>query len=222
MRAGNDPTARSGTISGNYVQANSVTLHMELGGRLLGQFDRLNITGGADLGGALDVTSGNFMPNLGDVFDILRYGSRAPADTFATLSLPPTNPGQAWQVTYGATSMTLEVIAGSVTSVIDLAVSPLVQPIPVAYAVYPNSPNPFFQSTLIRYDLPAAEHVTLSVYDVSGRLVARLVGDGQAPGQHAVRWDGRDDRGRALAPGVFFYRFEAGEYKETQRMVLMR
>ncbi|KPJ52922.1 hypothetical protein AMJ39_06540 [candidate division TA06 bacterium DG_24] len=85
-----------------------------------------------------------------------------------------------------------------------------------------NSPNPFRAMTTIRYALPDARWVTLSIYDVRGALVRRLISGTVSAGAHQVMWDGRDGRGREVASGIYFYHLEAGEQSETKRMVLVR
>jgi hypothetical protein len=80
-----------------------------------------------------------------------------------------------------------------------------------------NSPNPFRRSTLISYSLPQATHLTLSIYDITGRLVETLVNEPQQPGIHRVRWNRK-----ANPSGVYFYRMQAGEFVETRKMVVVR
>jgi photosystem II stability/assembly factor-like uncharacterized protein len=95
---------------------------------------------------------------------------------------------------------------------------------PVAcHRLHANRPNPFNPSTVLDYELAAASDVRLRIYDVMGRSV-RILEDGvrRAAGLHTVRWDGRDDRGRAVASGVYYYRIEAGVWTETRPMVLVR
>jgi hypothetical protein len=95
--------------------------------------------------------------------------------------------------------------------------------IPQAYGLYPNVPNPFNPSTTIRYDMPAdGGAVTLRIYDVSGRLVRTLVDGPQAAGQKQVTWNGKDDLGRSVVSGVYFYRLEAPRYKKTLKMILIQ
>ncbi|MEO0855450.1 MAG: T9SS type A sorting domain-containing protein [Bacteroidota bacterium] len=89
--------------------------------------------------------------------------------------------------------------------------------LPTEFALGGNYPNPFNPTTTIRYDLPTTEHVTLEVYDIAGRRVAVLFDGEQAPGFHEVRWDAR-----AFASGVYLYRLQAGSFRATKRMVLMR
>ena len=88
---------------------------------------------------------------------------------------------------------------------------------PTVFALRPNQPNPFGSATTIRYDLPEAVPVTLAVYDVTGREVARLVDGEQGPGYHSATFDGR-----ALPSGVYVYRLRAGSFTETRRMVLLK
>ena len=94
---------------------------------------------------------------------------------------------------------------------------------PARFALYPNVPNPFNPTTMIRYDLLLASRVSLRVYDVSGRLV-RVLRDGntESAGQHEAKWDGRDGTGRVAPSGVYFYRLETGNYAETRKMVMLK
>ena len=64
--------------------------------------------------------------------------------------------------------------------------------------------------------------MSLRIYDVGGRLVRTLFDGQQAAGQKMVTWDGRDERGRSVASGVYFYRLQAPSYKKTLKMVLVR
>ncbi|HUU45787.1 MAG TPA: HYR domain-containing protein [Acidobacteriota bacterium] len=85
-----------------------------------------------------------------------------------------------------------------------------------------NYPNPFNATTTIRYTLTDDTHVQLHVFDVLGRRVARLVDEQQSAGSHAVPWDGRDDRGRSVATGVYFYRLMISDAALTKKMVLLK
>jgi flagellar hook assembly protein FlgD len=89
-------------------------------------------------------------------------------------------------------------------------------------ALYPNYPNPFNPTTTIRYDLSGGGPVRLTVFDITGALVRTLV-DGERPaGIHEATWDGRDEKGREVASGVYFYRLEAGDYARTRKMLLVK
>lgn len=94
---------------------------------------------------------------------------------------------------------------------------------PLEYRLYATSPNPFESSTTIRYDIPQADRVKLAVYDVNGRSIRSLVDlSVQEAGRHAAHWDGRDDSGRQMAPGIYFYRLETSRYSATQRVTLLK
>ncbi|MBT4611835.1 MAG: T9SS type A sorting domain-containing protein, partial [Gemmatimonadetes bacterium] len=73
----------------------------------------------------------------------------------------------------------------------------------------PNHPNPFNSSTIIPFRLPAAGAVRLSVYDLTGQLVADLIDATMAAGSHLAEWDGRDASGRHVASGIYLIRLEA-------------
>lgn len=89
-------------------------------------------------------------------------------------------------------------------------------------ALYPNYPNPFNPTTIIRYDLRADVHVRVSVYDVAGREVRRLVDRRQAAGHQNATWDGVDDNGNLVPSGVYFYKLDLGDYVRTRKMVLLK
>ena len=90
------------------------------------------------------------------------------------------------------------------------------------FALFTNYPNPFNPSTTIRFGLPESGAVSLTIYDVNGRLVRTLVSSYLAAGMHEVVWGARDDAGRAVANGVYVYRLNAGEDVAVRRMVLVR
>jgi hypothetical protein len=80
-------------------------------------------------------------------------------------------------------------------------------------------PNPFRGATRIAFSLPSRTRARLEVYDVTGRLVARLVDGERAAGRHVVEWDGRALDGARAHPGVYLCRYVAGDRHETRRLV---
>ncbi len=95
------------------------------------------------------------------------------------------------------------------------------------FALYPNAPNPFNSATVVYFSLPRDGEAKLTVYNLLGQEVAVLAAGPQAIGEHAVRWDGRDQRGRPAASGVYFYRLEmlgvSGQpLVFTRKMTLLR
>jgi hypothetical protein len=88
--------------------------------------------------------------------------------------------------------------------------------------LYQSYPNPFKSQTAIRYSLSANSNIALTIYDISGRLVKTLFSEYQRAGIYSINWNGRDDKGRTLAQGVYFYRLKTEEFTNTKRMVLIR
>jgi hypothetical protein len=80
-----------------------------------------------------------------------------------------------------------------------------------------NYPNPFRVSTNIGFDLPDPVHVKIEIYDLLGHKIRTLINKRMAPGYHEVEF-----RPESLPPGLYFFRIEAGAYKETQKMILIR
>ncbi|MEX0608607.1 MAG: M20/M25/M40 family metallo-hydrolase [Balneolaceae bacterium] len=85
----------------------------------------------------------------------------------------------------------------------------------------PNYPNPFNPSTIINYSLNKATHVELSVYNVVGQEVARLVNGSQTAGVHSVTFDANNISGE-LTSGVYIYRLKAGESVMSRKMILLK
>jgi hypothetical protein len=81
----------------------------------------------------------------------------------------------------------------------------------------PPYPNPFNPSTVASFELPVAGHVSLKVYDTAGRLVSTLVNGWRDAGEHRATFDGS-----GLPSGVYLARLEAGEFTQTQKLVLLK
>ena len=93
--------------------------------------------------------------------------------------------------------------------------------LPTDFALGQNYPNPFNPSTIIPYQLPAAGHVRLDVFNVLGQRLATLVDAEQSARAHTTQWDGTDAAGRAAGAGVYIYRMSGGGVTVSRRMVLV-
>ena len=89
--------------------------------------------------------------------------------------------------------------------------------VPVDFALRQNYPNPFNPSTIIEYQLPASNFVTLRLFDVLGREVRTLVAERQNTGSHSVTLNAMN-----LPSGVYFYRLDSGTHSEMKKMVLLK
>jgi hypothetical protein len=84
-------------------------------------------------------------------------------------------------------------------------------------------PNPFRTVTVIRYEVPERTDISLAIYDVSGRLVRSLLkGRRHDPGFYTTSWNGRNDAGRAVAPGVYLCELSAGSGTRVKRLLLVK
>ncbi len=83
-------------------------------------------------------------------------------------------------------------------------------------------PNPVRSSATISFTIPSASNVELKVYDASGRCVRTLVDGNLSAGAHTVTWDARDDMGKPVANGVYFYRLATGSASASGKMVVVR
>jgi hypothetical protein len=85
-----------------------------------------------------------------------------------------------------------------------------------------NYPNPFNPSTTIRFGLKEESPVMLKIFDVSGRLVRTMVNETRPPGDYTAVWDGRNEGGRTVSSGVYFYILKTKNYRRTKKLVLLR
>jgi hypothetical protein len=92
----------------------------------------------------------------------------------------------------------------------------------LSFKLYSNYPNPFNMSTTIHFQIPVEEHVKISIYNIRGQQVKRLVDQPFPQGDHQIVWDGTNKAGRIVESGVYICRIEAGEFKQSQKMVLMK
>jgi hypothetical protein len=83
-------------------------------------------------------------------------------------------------------------------------------------------PNPFNPSTTIEYAIKEQAHVSLQIYNVSGRLVKTLMDREASPGVYAILWEGRDNKGNQVSSGVYFYRLVTKGFTQTKKMVLLK
>jgi hypothetical protein len=93
---------------------------------------------------------------------------------------------------------------------------------PAASYLAQNYPNPFNPMTRIAFGLSAPGHVSLRIYDVTGRLVCVLAEGNRPAANYAEVWEGRDASGRTVASGIYFCRLDASSFTQTRKMILLR
>jgi hypothetical protein len=102
------------------------------------------------------------------------------------------------------------------------SVREIVGEIPASFMLEQNYPNPFNPETVIRYQLPVASEVRLTIFNALGQEIRTLVNGRQSPGLKSVVWDGKNDLGQPVNSGIYFYTLKAGERVQTKKMLLMR
>jgi hypothetical protein len=89
--------------------------------------------------------------------------------------------------------------------------------LPADFSLSQNYPNPFNPSTFISFQLPVNSHVTLKVFDVNGREVAKLIDGEMTAGDHTATFAPRD-----VAGGIYFYKITAGKFSQTRKAILVK
>ena len=112
-----------------------------------------------------------------------------------------------WTLTNDTACIRLDSLVGFVSN----------EELPTVFKLYNNYPNPFNPTTTIKYDVPKASTISISIYDILGKEVDRLVNGLVQPGRYEVVWDARN-----YASGSYFYRFESDNYVNVKKMILVK
>ncbi len=94
--------------------------------------------------------------------------------------------------------------------------------IPLVTALQKNYPNPFNPETTIRYSLSNNGPVKIQIYNIKGQLIRNLVNENKKAGYYTVIWNGKDEQGKSVSSGIYFYRMQSSKYSATQKMMLMK
>jgi hypothetical protein len=146
---------------------------------------------------------------------ILYPGSEIPNNVTVTFTIEGPTYGE---TTIGSWGLVDSIMIGPVST----SVEPMTSSRPESFSLSQNYPNPFNPVTRIDYALPAAVDARLEIYNVRGQLVRNLVNDRIEAGAHFVHWDSKDRYGQPVAPGIYFYRLQAGEQMITKKMLLIK
>ena len=94
--------------------------------------------------------------------------------------------------------------------------------LPDKFSVMDNYPNPFNPKTIIQYELPLAENVSIKIYDSLGRIIYKLQQNNLKPGRHQFIWEGVNQFGGRVSTGIYFLQLKAGENVHTQKMMFLK
>ncbi len=164
------------------------------------------------------------LSNAGDAGD--PYPGASGNSTFTNLSDPNSNSYDGdnsfiyiGNISASSSEMTLDFVTepfGSSEDNIDDVI------LPDGFSLYQNYPNPFNPSTTIVIDLPYPGYVSLNVYDITGRLVNRLLGNSYPAGTIKTEWDGSDFKNDKVASGTYFYEVITESGRATKKMILIK
>jgi len=94
--------------------------------------------------------------------------------------------------------------------------------LPITYNLHNAYPNPFNPVTTLRYDLPEDANVNITIYDMMGRVVKTMVNTQQNAGFKSVQWNATKNMGQSVSAGLYLYTIQAGEFRQTKKMVLLK
>ena len=172
---------------------------------------------------------GNDPPWLrsGDFWVVVNYLPESPAAPGIGVDTDPPNSGRGmfytrtdgWQ-SFTAGNLMITAYIADTTTVNDI--KQLTNKIPKTYDLMQNYPNPFNPSTVISYQLPESQTVTLDIFNELGQKVSTLVNETQNAGLHNVTWNGKNDIGNSVSSGIYFYRIKAGNFVNVKKMILLK
>jgi len=93
---------------------------------------------------------------------------------------------------------------------------------PASFPILYSYPNPFNPVTHLRYNLPEDALVNITIYDMMGRQVSTLVSSQQTAGFKSVLWNATNDKGSPVSAGLYLYTIQAGQFRQTKKMVLLK
>ena len=169
-------------------------------------------------------------------------GSVIPSGTGPILTVPFQMADTRYQMLDCSLEFTEVILAGEGCQAIAVEIEPIVikmVPLPTEYSMAQNYPNPFNSTTTIHYTIPSSEHraksggiavdselnalhTTLIIYNLLGQEIRTLVNEEKEPGYYIVTWDGREENGKDVTSGVYFYRLSSGRFSATKKMVLIK
>jgi hypothetical protein len=94
--------------------------------------------------------------------------------------------------------------------------------LPITYELYNPYPNPFNPVTTLRYDLPEDALVNITICDMMGRVVKTLINDQQTAGYRSLQWNATNDAGSPVSAGIYLNMIQAGDFRQTKKMVLLK
>jgi DNA-binding beta-propeller fold protein YncE len=206
----NEFPASSPLAGGLFTAEGIVSGKVSLGGLAQGTPDMFfvyELTAGGPTWMKMMMTAGMVAPGDNSDMPMRIYGIEEGSDT-AFVVIQTNDPA--------APVINVEVHKTMVTGLEDLT------QMPTSFDMAQNYPNPFNPTTTIKYQLPKVSDVKLVIYNILGQQVRTLLNGQIEAGYHSVVWDGRNETGQSVASGIYIYRFEAGDFQKTMKLLILR
>ena len=88
--------------------------------------------------------------------------------------------------------------------------------------MHPAYPNPFNPFTTLSYEVPKNSLISITIYDLLGNVVRNLVNNNQSSGFKSIQWNATNNQGQPVSAGVYLYSIEAGGFRQTKKMILLK
>jgi hypothetical protein len=148
------------------------------------------------------------IPAAGTLQLTLSYAAGATVENFSTNFMITTNDPNSTIINIPV-SLTAGSDAGDIVS-------------PFVTKLHKNYPNPFNPETTIGFSLKEASSVQITIYNMKGQIVKKLIDRDCIAGNHSIVWNGTDEQGKNVASGIYLYRMTNGNYSSSQKMMLMK
>ena len=93
---------------------------------------------------------------------------------------------------------------------------------PLDFSLHQNYPNPFNPITTLRYDLPEDSFVDVTIYDMLGNMVKKLVNNKQSYGYKSIQWNALNNQGKPVSAGLYLYKIQANGFLDVKKMILLK
>lgn len=117
---------------------------------------------------------------------------------------------------------TVDVLIQSKNALTGVGVTNNTNEVPIKYDLTQNYPNPFNPTTKFTFSIPVKGSVNITIFDITGRVIATLVNSKYEAGKYIVDWNGTNNSGSAVSSGVYFYRIVTSNYIATKKMILLK
>jgi FlgD Ig-like domain len=182
------------------------------------------------LGEANHMNAGELLVFDGNIDQHVQLGTAARWGDYSAMAVDPVD-GTFWYTQeYAKPNTRLGELAGWATKIAQISMKSgkLVKDaaeekfVPETYALLQNYPNPFNPETVIGFQLPNTNHVTVKIFNSLGQEIRTLIDHQLDEGVHNVRWDGKDNHGIRVSSDIYFYKFKAGSFMQVNKMNLLR